>query len=384
MRNVLSKALLCGVLASTVIMVNCQKAPSRGVRAGTDDGQAKTNVAAKIGTCTDEIIAQLRSRAESIVALNAAIAEANQARSESPDNSIGEPVKQNLLSKASDVAAADSAVVASIQALQVSGAPADGCNGSDIAPNSTAKKDYVIQEMAMERQRLAQAVRGLTGQSSDLDAPPAGEDGDSRGGTPAPEEGAPPVEDPAPPPVEDPAPPPADTPAPPPAETPAPANPESSAQALEAAQVMVVSADLAGVLARTTADSSKYLVSGEIKTGDNQQQTRDAADSTKTLCKVSTSGGELTANAELKVEAIDSDDADGGLKVASVMLNTIPAAPATGEEATPPKTYILSCNVARGVEPAKGVRASLGELVTINAPAAPMTPDAAPPAPPAP
>lgn len=388
MRNVLSKALICGVLASTIIMVNCQKAPSRGVRAGTDGGnQATTNVAPKIGVCTEEIIEQLQARKAAVTALTAAIAAANASISSSESATptaagaeaacevkVVESVKQDLLSKAADLYSTTRAVAASIRAISVNNAPADGCKGSDIAnAESSTEVEYKIQEMIVENLRLGQATRGLVCQATDLEQPLEGE---ARTGTPE-EGGEPPSEETPAPPSDEATPPPAEeTPAP------APANPESSAQPLEAAQVLVVSADLAGVLARTTADSNKYLVSGEIKTGDNQQQTRDTANSTNTLCKISTSGGELNANDELKVEAIDSDDADGGLKVASVMLNTIPAAPEAGAEATPPKTYILSCNVARGVDPAKGVRASLGDLVTINAPAAATPPPADAPAPP--
>jgi len=390
MRNVLSKALICGVLASTTIMVNCQKAPSRGVRAGTDGGsQATTSVAPKIGACTDEIIEQLQSRKAAVTALTAAIAAANASISSSESATptaagaeaacevkVVESIKQDLLSKAADLYSTTRAVAASIRAISVNNAPADGCKGSDIAnAESSDEAEYTIQNMIVENLRLGQATRGLVCQATDLEQPLEGE---ARTGTPE-EGGAPPAEETPAPPSDEVTPPPAEeTPAP----APAPANPESSAQPLEAAQVLVVSADLAGVLARTTADSNKYLVSGEIKTGDNQQQTRDTANSTNTLCKISTSGGELNANDELKVEAIDSDDAAGGLKVASVMLNTIPAAPAQGAEATPPKTYILSCNVARGVDPAKGVRASLGDLVTINAPAAATPPTADAPAPP--
>ncbi len=60
MKNSLSKALLCGVLASTFLMVNCQKAPSRGVRAekgnSSDQSIQEKLAKLKVADCSESFI----------------------------------------------------------------------------------------------------------------------------------------------------------------------------------------------------------------------------------------------------------------------------------------------------------------------------------------
>ncbi len=48
MKNSLSKTLLCGVLASTFFLINCQKAPSRGVKADSAAGTSAQTLEQKI------------------------------------------------------------------------------------------------------------------------------------------------------------------------------------------------------------------------------------------------------------------------------------------------------------------------------------------------
>ncbi len=55
MKNSLTKTLLCGVMASTFLLANCQKAPSRGVKAGSPGvADQKTGALAKSVACTDD------------------------------------------------------------------------------------------------------------------------------------------------------------------------------------------------------------------------------------------------------------------------------------------------------------------------------------------
>lgn len=65
MKNSLSKTLLCGVMASTFLLINCQKAPSRGVKADAGGGAAatediQTKLAGKVvAECTDSFLKPL-------------------------------------------------------------------------------------------------------------------------------------------------------------------------------------------------------------------------------------------------------------------------------------------------------------------------------------
>lgn len=54
MKNLLSKTLLCGVLASAFLLVNCQKAPNRDVKPKVDP---ITKPQAKVGVCTADVVA---------------------------------------------------------------------------------------------------------------------------------------------------------------------------------------------------------------------------------------------------------------------------------------------------------------------------------------
>lgn len=59
MKNLLSKTLLCGVLASSFILINCQKAPNRPAPLKIDPA-AKPS-AAKVGDCTPALVTNIES-----------------------------------------------------------------------------------------------------------------------------------------------------------------------------------------------------------------------------------------------------------------------------------------------------------------------------------
>ena len=56
MKNLLSKSLLCGVLATSFLIINCQKAPDRPVKAAGADSSKPAPFAFKEATCTDNEI----------------------------------------------------------------------------------------------------------------------------------------------------------------------------------------------------------------------------------------------------------------------------------------------------------------------------------------
>ena len=59
MKNSLSKTLLCGIMATSFILANCQKAPNRGVKAGAPGAGVTDQVdtTQKIVACTPDYLA---------------------------------------------------------------------------------------------------------------------------------------------------------------------------------------------------------------------------------------------------------------------------------------------------------------------------------------
>jgi hypothetical protein len=57
MKNSISKTLLCGILASSFFIINCQKAPSRGVKAGVNNAAAREKLEGKVvAECTPSFL----------------------------------------------------------------------------------------------------------------------------------------------------------------------------------------------------------------------------------------------------------------------------------------------------------------------------------------
>lgn len=75
MKNLLSKSLLCGVLASTFLIVNCQKAPNRAVKAEVTPPAKLTAV--KSAACTDQVTKELQILSQLDEVLKASMSKAD-------------------------------------------------------------------------------------------------------------------------------------------------------------------------------------------------------------------------------------------------------------------------------------------------------------------
>lgn len=145
MKNVLSKSILFGVLASTIFVVNCQKAPER--KSSTNpDAQAKT-ADAKIGTCTakiNELVAALATKGGEL--------EKKIKELDKPGTSLDAAQKEALNKLMEEAAAASKAVVDEIAKITVGADKAEGCNVMD---DKDPKKVKTIVKIAKLNQRIA-------------------------------------------------------------------------------------------------------------------------------------------------------------------------------------------------------------------------------------
>lgn len=113
----LTKTLLCGVMATTFFLINCQKAPSRGVKAKTADGAA-ADAAAKVAAqnaveCSQDFLTKYKELNNSL----------NELKKDVAAESIDEAKKQELSEKIKTLQTKTNEVVAEIKKVK-SGATA--------------------------------------------------------------------------------------------------------------------------------------------------------------------------------------------------------------------------------------------------------------------
>ena len=126
MKNTLTKTLLCGVLASTFFLINCQKAPSRGVKAGTGAGAAQTQQEKLSGKsvvdCTDIFIKALD---EARVAKDKILANVKAAKAET--KKLTETEKAEIKTVREDIIAKNKIVRSEMDKMKKGDVVADAC-----------------------------------------------------------------------------------------------------------------------------------------------------------------------------------------------------------------------------------------------------------------
>ena len=152
MKNVLSKSLLCGVLATSFLIINCQKAPSRPIKSGGGDGSGKIT-ALKIGDCTPAAVTALTARDAALKTLKA---EADK----KPTDVDG---KKKLDDLAKDLEAKTKAVSDEITKIKVGNDKADGCKVTDADKKVTT---YELPALNAETLKMSKIVQGITGSST--------------------------------------------------------------------------------------------------------------------------------------------------------------------------------------------------------------------------
>jgi hypothetical protein len=113
MKNLLSKSLLCGVLASTFLIVNCQKAPNRAVTAKVTPPAKPT--AAKSAACSEDAIKEAKSAKEMNEALKVAL---DKVKDKKPEE-LAETEKTDLTNLVNNLFDQSNKLIAEIQKITI-------------------------------------------------------------------------------------------------------------------------------------------------------------------------------------------------------------------------------------------------------------------------
>ncbi|MCC2679486.1 MAG: hypothetical protein K0R29_2062 [Pseudobdellovibrio sp.] len=161
MKPTFSKALVCGILASTFFIINCQKAPSRGVKADSGNQNGK-QTAAQLPVCSEAAKAAREARKpifKEIKDVVDAQAVANVAAL-SDDKKIELHDKTNLLDeKTSDL-------IEKIRASAPAGAMVDGCKL--VGTPAEGEVPVKIADLIKDDRDLAGKVAQITGQQNNI------------------------------------------------------------------------------------------------------------------------------------------------------------------------------------------------------------------------
>ncbi len=159
MKNLLSKAMLCGVLASTVVLVNCQKAPNKPVKPTVNQaGKVQGADAAKMTLCTADMLKEIASTKEASAKLADAIKKAE---------------KENVTRLSNELKAQTEKAAGLIKAVKVGEGDkkqdAEGCNeheGNDVKKKLI--KAHTIKDMSGVINGLGLEAKKLSGEDNDI------------------------------------------------------------------------------------------------------------------------------------------------------------------------------------------------------------------------
>jgi hypothetical protein len=159
-KSILTRALVCGIIASSFAIINCQKAPDRPIKAGTTPPVDGKQASAPLPNCSDEIIKMIDAND----ALAKPIADLIKANPPSQKSSLTDDQKKDLDQKFSDLSKKSDDVFAKIRAL---GTNADGCNKQNPA-DAKNPRVYKISEMQDSIRAMASDVARLTEKPNDI------------------------------------------------------------------------------------------------------------------------------------------------------------------------------------------------------------------------
>lgn len=323
MNNLLSKTLLCGVIATSFVLINCQKAPNRPVKSGVDP-LAKPQ-AAKMAACSDNMVTALEARKALKAEIEALIKEDKDKKA--AGSGLDDAQKEQLQTKINDLAKKSSDLYALLRAgPQANPAAAatppgagagafDGCTQLDTATQKTA--EHKIEILQNEDRKLATVVSQITGQGNDIvDGINAGyADGKS----------------------------------------------------------VKISAELAAMLSsKNNVNGAKMIIDGQVLEG-GAAYTAAVADKTKTSCiAAQVDDAAVSADAEAKIMTVGAPSRDASTQRTTVLV----ALAVKGEQ---DRMMSLSCNIADNADASQELTKALGALMPIQAAAAPA-PVAPPPA----
>lgn len=300
MKNLLSKSLLCGVLASTFLIVNCQKAPNRAVKAQVTP-PAKP-AAVKSAECSEGAVKEHSETKK----LSDALKTAMDAVKDKATADLTSAEIENLNKLINDLAAQAKKFIAEIQKIQVGDkdkVAADACTiGKD------AHNIKVIQSVIADK---GKAVKAKTGVDNDVTKPVADAPADSK---------------------------------------------------IELNDELTLTEELAKLLADEAQKDKSAVVAGKILTAEADVK-KALENKAVTACKVTLNAADakdaLVKDAKVLVSSLDvKDSADGKRKVAELSLGVKASAEAAMS------LIGLSCTLADGKDAGVELRLALGSLVS--------------------
>lgn len=322
MNNLLSKTLLCGVIATSFVLINCQKAPNRPVKSGVDP-LAKPQ-AAKMAACSDNMVTALEAR-KALKAEIEALVKEDKDKKAAANNAAGaglsEAQKEELQTKINDLAKKSSDLYALLRAgpqakaaAEAAAPPAvgafDGCTQLDTATQKTA--EHKIEVLQNEDRKLATVVSQITGKGNDIvDNINAGyADGKS----------------------------------------------------------VKISAELAAMLSsKNNVNGAKMIIDGKVLDG-GAAYTAAVADKTKTSCiAAQVDDAAVSADTSAKITSIGTPSRDASTQRSTVLV-------ALAVKAEQDRMMSLSCNIADNADASQELTKALSALMPIQAAAAPPAP----------
>lgn len=321
---------MCGVIATSFVLINCQKAPNRPVKSGVDP-LAKPQ-AAKMAACSDNMITALDARKALKAEIEALIKE-DKDKKDAANNAAGSGLsdgqKEELQTKINELAKKSSDLYtllrAGPQAKAAAAAPGagafDGCTQVDAAdPKKTS--EHKIEVLENEDRKLATVVSQITGQDNDII--------------------------------------------------------KNINAGYAQGKAVKISAELATMLSsKNNVNGAKMIIDGKVLDGGDAYKTA-LADKTKTSCiAAQVDDAAVSADAEAKILNVGAPSRDASSQRSTVLV----AIEVKGEQG---RMMSLSCNIADNADASQELTKALGALMPIQA-AAPQAPQAPQevPAPPA-
>ena len=326
MNNLLSKTLLCGVIATSFVLINCQKAPNRPVKSGIDP-LAKPQ-AAKMAACSDNMITALDARKALKAEIETLIKE-HKDKLAAANNAAGAGLddgqKEQLQTKINELAKKSSDLYSLLRAgpqanpAATAAPPAaggfDGCAQAD-AKDPKKTIEFKIQILEDEDRKLGVVVSQITGLDNDI----------SKGINAGYSEG----------------------------------------------KSVKISAELATMLSsKNNVNGAKMIIDGKVSDGGEAYKAA-LADKSKTSCiAAQVDDAAVSADSAAKIMTVGAPSRDASSQRSTVLV----ALAVKGEQ---DRMMSLSCNIAENADASQELTKALGSLMPLSAdaPASPAAPAA--------
>lgn len=155
MKNLFTKTLLCGVLATSFLLINCQKAPNREVKPKVDPTAKPT---AKMGVCTKDVLLESKELNSQLDAIKVEL------KKDTVD-------KDALTGMANKFKEQVEKLTVEIEKIKIDEkTKAEGCEeheGNDPAKKATGKK-FIIGQINADMLTLGKEVKAKTGQENNI------------------------------------------------------------------------------------------------------------------------------------------------------------------------------------------------------------------------